>query len=218
MRLLQRVDVVFAAASSKNRHSQAVVIAGAHIPRTTPVRMLSFPMTHDRQQKQNAWQANAREIVDTLRQGRDAAFVTLGDPMTYSTFGYMVKQIQRTDPDLPLVTVPGITSYQAAAASINTPLVEEEEALLVVSGMKGGDHLRKLAKKPDTVVFLKAYRNVRDIAAALDEAGMKETSVGVAHCSQPNQEIIHDVAQFEQRDPGYWTLIIAKSRNGHSQT
>jgi precorrin-2/cobalt-factor-2 C20-methyltransferase len=46
-KVLNRVDVVFAAASTKNSHSLAVNIAKPHIPETTSIRMLSFPMTKD---------------------------------------------------------------------------------------------------------------------------------------------------------------------------
>jgi len=106
--------------------------------------------------------------------------------------------------------VPGITSYQAAAASINTPLVEAEDSLMVLSGAQGGDHLRRCATGPDTVVFLKAYRNVEDIVSALDEAGRVDTSVGITHCSLPQEQITANVREYTQRPPSYWTLIISK--------
>ena len=54
-RVLNSVDVVFAAASTKNSYSLAVSIAKPHIPDLTPVKMLRFPMTHEKQQIANNW-------------------------------------------------------------------------------------------------------------------------------------------------------------------
>ncbi len=214
-RVLNSVDVVYAAASSKNSYSLAVSIAKAHIPDLTPIHMLKFPMTADEKERQAAWTDNARNVIDQVEAGRKVAFITLGDSMTYSTYGYLLREVQRLAPHLPVISIPGITSYQAAAAALNTPLVEAEESLLVLSGTAGGDHLRRCAVDPDTVVFLKAYRNVDDIVAALDEAGRIETSAGVTRCSLPDQQVTRDVREFIERRASYWTLILSKKPASH---
>jgi len=209
-KILNQVDIVFAAASTKNSHSLAVNIASAHIPDRTVVKMLRFPMTSDKNETRKAWKAHARTIIDELEEGRNVAFLTLGDSMTYSTYGYILKYVQTLAPHLEAQTVPGITSYQAAAARLNTPLVEGEESLMVVSGVEGGKRLRELRGKPENVVFLKAYRNVSDIKAAIDETGNYPSCVGVKSCGQSSEEIIQDIGELSQRKPDYWTLIISK--------
>ena len=208
--VLQRVSVVFTAASSKNDYSLALEIARPHIPPEAQIRSLAFPMTRDETAKREAWVANADRVADYLRQGHDAAFLTLGDSLTFSTFGYLLRQIKERYPEIAVETVPGITSYQASAAALNMPLVEGEESLLVLSGAEGGDRLREHSHKPDNVVFMKAYRNVPSICEALDEAGMLRHAAGVVSCSQPGEELIRDVTALLDRDPNYWTLIIAK--------
>ena len=209
-RILHQVDVIFAASSTKNDYSLAVSIARHHIREETPVIMLPFPMTKDREEAQTAWKSNAAAIIESLEQGKNAAFITLGDSMTYSTYGYVLKYIQAAAPHIRIETIPGITSYQAAAARLNTPLVEGEESLLVMSGVKGGNRLREFCGKPENVVFLKAYRNVKDISLALEETGLSENSVAITHCGLPEEEIIRDLSQLNDKPPGYWTLIIAK--------
>ena len=208
--VLQKVDIVYTAASTKNDYSLAVNIARAHIPAETEIRALAFPMTKDRHATHQAWEANARTIAAVTTAGRQAAFLTLGDPLTFSTFGYILKYMRRLYPDLPVVTVPGITAYQASAAALNMPLVEGEQSLLVVSGAYGGNRLAGQIEKPDTVVFMKAYRNVNGICAALEDADMLTHSAGVVRCSLPEQEIVDDVKTLESRSPNYWTLIIAR--------
>jgi precorrin-2/cobalt-factor-2 C20-methyltransferase len=176
---------------------------------------LAFPMTQDVAAKQEAWAANAAIVADFLNQGHDAAFLTLGDSLTFSTFGYLLRQIKDRYPQVAVETVPGITSYQASAAALNMPLVEGEESLLVLSGAQGGDRLREQHHKPDNVVFMKAYRNVPSICEALAEAGMLNHAAGVVSCSLPGEELIRDVSALLRREPNYWTLIIAKKSNSN---
>ncbi|MBN1930193.1 MAG: precorrin-2 C(20)-methyltransferase [Desulfobacterales bacterium] len=212
-KILNRVDVVFAASSTKNDYSLAVKIAKPYIPETASVRMLAFPMTTDQSEMETAWKDHAMAIVKVLEEGKDAAFLTLGDSMTYSTYSYILRHIKTSAPHITVKTIPGITSYQAAAACLNTPLVEGEESLLIVSGVRGGDRLRQLTGKPENVVFLKAYRNVKDINAAIDESKVFNNCVGISKCGHPDQEVIEDIKNFNQKAPDYWTLIIAKQKN-----
>jgi precorrin-2/cobalt-factor-2 C20-methyltransferase len=211
-KILGQVDIVFAAASTKNHHSLAKDIARPYIPKATPLRMLKFPMTRDKNETRSAWKQHARTIIAALENGQDVAFLTLGDAMTYSTFGYIVKHIKTFAPHLKIETIPGISSYQAAAARLNTPLVEGEESLMVVSGAKGGNRLRAMGNKPENVVFLKAYRNVRDITDAITENGSYQHCVGIKNCGHENEEIIPNIEELKKQTPNYWTLIIAKKK------
>jgi precorrin-2/cobalt-factor-2 C20-methyltransferase len=215
-RVLNSADIVFAAASAKNSYSLALSIARPHIPDTTPVCMLAFPMSRNEVARQDAWRRNALTMIEQVRLGKKAAFITLGDVMTYSTFGYALAWFRRLAPDLPVISIPGITSYHAAAACLNTPLVEGEQSLLVTSGAKGGNRLREITTKPDCVVFLKAYRNVNDIADAIEEVGGYAPATAVAHCGLDHQEIIDDIRILNNRQPNYWTLILAKREHVYS--
>ena len=213
--ILKRVAVIFAASSTKNAHSHAVNVAAPHIPAATEVRLLPFPMTKSQSEKERCWRAHARTIIAELERGRDVAFLTLGDSMTYATYGYVLKYVLALAPEAPVVTVPGITAYQAAAALVNRPLVEGEESLLVLSGVEGGHRLRELTDTVDNVVFMKAYRNAGDISDALEERHMLDHSVAVANCCMADEEVIEDVKSLKARKPGYWTLILAKKSNSH---
>jgi precorrin-2/cobalt-factor-2 C20-methyltransferase len=95
-------------------------------------------------------------------------------------------------------------------------LVEGEESLLILSGVNGGERLREAGVKPDNVVFLKAYRNIKGIAAALEESDMLTGSVGVSNCALPNEAIEPDINELVDRPPNYWTLIIAKQKKPHA--
>lgn len=211
VRILQQVDVIFTASSSKNDYSLAVKIIRPYLSQEADIRMLPFPMSMDQKVVRRSWHEHAKTVLEVLEHGLSAAFLTLGDPLTYSTFGYLLRILQESAPHIRIETVPGITSYQAAAAATNTPLVEGEENLLLLSGVQGGQRYRKLADLSDNVVFLKAYKNASDITRALSETQRLDSSLCVIRCGFPEQEILSDVRELDHRKPNYWTLIISKS-------
>lgn len=218
VRILHRVDVVYAAGSTKNDYSLAVSIANPHIPENIPVRMLRFPMTSDKGEKMRAWESHARTIISEIEQGKKVAFITLGDSMTYSTYGYLMKTVLDLAPHLPVVSVPGITSYQAASAGLNRPLVEGEESLLLISGARGGHRFRQCSDCAENIIFLKAYKNITDINDALDEAGCLDTSVAVSNCSFPEETVTRDLRTLDRAGKNYWTLILTHRKTEHGQT
>ncbi|VFQ47245.1 precorrin-2 C(20)-methyltransferase [Desulfoluna butyratoxydans] len=214
VKAMQDVDVIFTASSSKNSFSLAVEIARPHLPEHLEVEILPFPMTSEQGVTTKAWKENADRIAEVLKAGKNAAFLTLGDPLTYSTFGYILQYMKADHAECPVVTIPGITSFQAAAARINTPLVEAEESLVITSGAYGGEHVRRVAATSENVVLLKAYKNVDDIADALSDSGLMENSCAIKKCGREGEEIIWNVGDLREVKPDYWTLIIAKQKNG----
>ena len=212
-RVLGRVHKVYAARSSKNAHSVSHGIVREHLREGVEVEALAFPMTRDKELLREAWEANARKVLDDLRAGRDVAFLTLGDPLTYSTFGYLWRTLRAMAPEAAVEVVPGVTSYNAAAAAAGMVLAEAEESFAVVSGAKGGDTLRKAAQVADSVVVLKAYKHFDDILAALDETGMREHSVLVSNCGHEGERILRDV-EGEGERPQYFSLVLARKKPG----
>ena len=213
VRILGSVHTIFAASSSKKSHSVAVRIARHHLPQGTPVISLSFPMTSDRKTLKLSWKENAATIVEELKKGKDAAFITLGDPLTYSTYGYIAREMKKIAPNVEIQTIPGIASYQAAAALIDLPLAEGEESLLVLSGAKGGEHLRRFGGQADNIVMLKTYRHFQDIYSALEEMNLAETTTGITCCGQPDEKIITDIKEMVDKKPNYFTLLITKNKS-----
>jgi precorrin-2/cobalt-factor-2 C20-methyltransferase len=208
VRVIKAADIIFTAASSKNSYSLAVEIAAPYVSRSAQIKTLGFPMTKDEAQVETAWTANAKEIARALKQGLTVVFLTLGDPVTYSTFGYILKTMKQVMPLADIETIPGITSFHAASARLNRILVEGEESLLVTSGAFGGSQIRQL-HQVENIAIVKAYKNIKDINAALKEAGMHEKGVAISHCGRSKEEIFDNLDDLETRAPDYWTLILA---------
>ncbi len=207
VRILSGVDCVFTAASPKNAYSSALDIARPHMARHTPIIRLEFPMTRNQDIRQQAWDKAALTVSEHLPEGRSGAFLTLGDPLTYSTFGYLYKTIRRVRPDLPVQIIPGITSYQGAAAATGTVLVENTESMLVLSGINSKEELIQGLQNADRAVILKAYKNFPAIREALREADMLDRAVLVSKCGMEGECVTRNLDEAGDTPP-YFSLIL----------
>ncbi|RKX58922.1 MAG: precorrin-2 C(20)-methyltransferase [Thermodesulfobacteriota bacterium] len=210
--ILKQVDVVFAAASTKNGYSLAEEIASTHLKDGMPLVRLGFPMTRSTEKLQTAWEENACTVVDTLRKGKDAAFVTIGDPMTYSTFGYLMRTIKEIAPDTSIEIVPGITSYQAATAAAGEILAEAEESFTVISGAMGAKKLGEVIDHTDRVVMLKVYREYKEIMDALDQLDLLKGSVLVSRCGLEGERIVRNLEDGIDSAPPYLSLLLISKK------
>lgn len=210
LEIVKRVPVVFAASSSKNTYSLALNTVRDHLRPEVEIHLLDFPMTKDREALHAAWEANAWAVLAVLESGRDAAFLTIGDPLTYSTYGYLLKTVLRLDPRAKVETVPGITAYQAAACKLSIPLVEGNESLMVVSGVSDPADIERLVDCADNLVIMKAYRNYDAIIDALENGRDKRCSYLVSRCGLPEETVHHDPASLKGSNMPYLSLVIAK--------
>jgi precorrin-2/cobalt-factor-2 C20-methyltransferase len=211
LKVLQRVDHIFASCSTKNNYSLALSIVRSHL-NGAGLEPLPFPMTRDPQTLQAAWESNARRVLEVLGAGVDAAFVTLGDPLTYSTFGYLLKTVKRLNPGTRIITIPGITSYAAAAALTHLPLTEGEESFFVVSGAMGAARLREVLDKTDNIVMLKTYRHFDDIYRALEELNLLDRATCISRCGLEGETVVDDLRSLKGAPLPYLSMIIIKKK------
>ena len=133
--VLRSVDVVFTVISpnASNSVSQSVV---DYLQPRGEVRLQVFSMSRDKTIREEQVRANAEAIIAELRAGHDCAFATLGDAMTYSTFGYVLESIRKAIPNLDLEVIPGITSFATLTAKAGTVLVENGEQLRIIPSFR----------------------------------------------------------------------------------
>src|SRR3990172_2756534 len=89
-----------------------------------PLLELDFPMVRDRARLREYWGRAAEQVSQLLEEGKEVAFVTLGDPLLYSTYNYLLQALREKHPDLEVETVPGVSSISAAAALAGLPLAQ----------------------------------------------------------------------------------------------
>ena len=211
LKVLQRVPHIFASCSTKNTYSLALSIVRCHLS-GAGIEPLPFPMTKDPEELASAWEQNARRVLEVLATGSDAAFVTLGDPLTYSTFGYLLKTLKRLNPEVPIVTIPGITSYSAAAALTHIPLTEGEESFYLVSGALGAAQLKEVIDKTDNIVILKTYRYFNEIYRVLEDLDLLDRTTCISRCGLEGEAIVENLRDLKGRELPYLSMVIIKKK------
>ena len=209
VRVLGEVDVILAAASPRNDFSAALDTARPHLRPDVRVQRLEFPMTRDKAVLGEAWRVAAQTTRGVLESGQSAAFLTIGDPLVYSTFGYLMRTLGECAPHLRVEVVPGITSFQAAAARTRTVLCENGETLRIIPGINSKQSLEESLQESDTAVILKAYRNLPAIAEALDATQRLDSCLLASHVEQPAESVRQGLGGLEGTPP-YMSLILSR--------
>jgi precorrin-2/cobalt-factor-2 C20-methyltransferase len=211
LKVLQGIPHIFASCSTKNTYSLALSIVRCHL-NGAGIEHLPFPMTKDPQVLASAWEQNARRVLEVLATGSDAAFVTLGDPLTYSTFGYLLKTLKRLTPEVCIVTIPGITSYSAAAALTQIPLTEGEESFYLVSGALGAARLKEVIDRSDNIVILKTYRYFGEIYQVLEDMDLLDRTTCISRCGLEGETIVDNLRDLKGRELPYLSMVIIKKK------
>jgi precorrin-2/cobalt-factor-2 C20-methyltransferase len=213
VKIMNRAEVIFTASSAANEYSLARKIAMRYLKLGVELRNLPFPMTEDDALLRAAWRRNAADIAEILRTGQDAAFLTLGDCLTYSTYAYLLPVLAEIIPEAPIISVPGITSYQQAAARLNRPLVMTKESLTILSG--GGDpkKFETLLDNSDNVAIMKMYRGRDQIVELLKSRHLEGKTALCAQLDLEGEKIVEDLSQNLEDPPAYFSLMLVTKRN-----
>jgi precorrin-2/cobalt-factor-2 C20-methyltransferase len=191
--LLERVDVVY----TPGRLSRRVTLE--HVSEAV-IGDLDFPMTRDPDELRSAWKQAAERVASDAREG-DIAFVTLGDPNVYSTFGHLRRTLSQFHPEVPIEIVPGVSAMTAFATALGVEI--EAGAGLALREADGG----VAPTGPDRLILFKVT-DVPTTHERLTEAGY-EVLYGRRLFMEEGETIVtDDPDQLAERD--YYTLAYAE--------
>ncbi len=158
-----------------------------------------------------AWQMNKGIILDLLKNGKKVAFLTLGDPMFYSTYIYIYRLLK--DCGYPIETVPGITAFCAIGSRFGYPLVEGDAILSVMPATMAEDKLDKALAMSDNVVLMKVYKNFPQILKKLQQNGLAEHAMMVDRCGLEDEAVTYNLQELDQERPINYLSTIVTRRN-----
>ncbi len=209
-RILAQCPHIFAPKARIKSESLARSIAQEHIGSHATVHEQLFPMTKDEDELSERWQAAAEEVAAVLERGEDACFLTIGDPMLYSTYVYLLRALQQRLPELAVETVPGVTSFCAAASRTNFTLGERKEPLTIIPAADDLSAVEEAISRDGTVVLMKIGGRLPEILTLLEKHNVMDDAVLVARAGQPEERIITNLRSLppEDHDVGYLSVIL----------
>lgn len=208
--ILNSVDVVCIPRSGPENNCAALTAAERYISPAAELLEISTPMTRDNEVLCEEWQKGAAQIAQCLNSGKNVAFITIGDAMLFSTYTYLLKNVVKLVPHARIESVPGITSFSAAAALLNTALAEGAEKLAVVPAIESLDELRSILDQFPNAVLMKVAGKYNEIVDILQEKDLKNKSVYVSKLGYDDQFVTYDLDSLRTAKRDYLSLILVK--------
>lgn len=168
---------------------------------------IAMPMTKDPKVLEANHDKAADDVEAWLKEGKNVAFLTLGDPTVYSTYLYVHKRIVERGYEAQIIS--GITSFCAVAARLNIGLVEMAEPLHVIPATYNADTMDDILKLPGTKVLMKTGKKLKQVRESILESGQE--AVMIEDCGMPTEKI-YERAEDIPEQSGYYSLIIAKEK------
>lgn len=194
-RLIKECDYIFVPMSKGKSLAKTIV---SEYTEGKDVIEIEFPMG----EKNAIRYRNAAEKMDhMMKDGQTAVFLTLGDAMVYSTYIYLMLELQKLD--FQVETVPGITSFNAAASCLNMPLIMKDERFCLCDRFVD----EEILKRVDSIAVLKVNTNKEDILNKLEKHRFHY--VYIKRCMLPEQKTLYDRHAI-LADDDYMSLIIAR--------
>ncbi|MFB6184512.1 MAG: cobalt-factor II C(20)-methyltransferase [Haloarculaceae archaeon] len=164
---------------------------------------LSFPMTTDPDELRDAWKEAADEVAPRATSG-DVAFVTLGDPNVYSTFGHLRRTMSTFHPEVDLEIVPGVSAMTAFTTALGVE-IDAGSGLTLREAAGGG-----APTGPDRMVLFKVT-DAPTTHEKLVDAGYDVLYGRRLYMEQGETVVTDDPAELAERD--YYTLAYAEKKD-----
>lgn len=211
LNLLKAVPVVFVPVSRMGKDSYALGIVEKYLDFSKQERIdLLFPMKTNQEELVPHWEKAVERILDVLRNGLDAAFITEGDPLFYSTFIYLFTRLKNKVPTENLKIIPGVASFCASASAAKFPVVFGDARLAVLPTIHDPDCIEEILENFDSVVFMKINKVLTPLMEKLEKLGLSEKFVYVGRCGTTSERIVRNAEEMRQVNPDYLSLLIVR--------
>jgi len=158
-----------------------------------------------------AWARAAARTAELLAEGRDVAFLVEGDASTYSTFRHLARAVRELAPEVRVETIPGVSSFAAAAACADIALAEEDETVAVIPAAYGVSVIDHLLDEFDTLVLMKVKPLLDEVLDLLEARDLVATSCFVEKVGSPEERVVTDIASLRGEKVNYLSLLLVQN-------
>ncbi|MBW5484996.1 precorrin-2 C(20)-methyltransferase [Streptomyces bambusae] len=216
--VIAEADVI-AYHSARHGRSIARSIAERHLRADHIEEPLVYPVTTETTDHPGGYQGAMEEfyasaaarLAGHLDAGRTVAVLAEGDPMFYGSYMHMHKRLADR---YPTEVIPGVTSVSAAAARLQTPLVEGEEVLTVLPGTLPQEELTARLAATDSAVVMKLGRTFPAVRQAMQDSGRLAEARYVERATMAGERTGH-LADTDPDSVPYFAVAVVPSRVGN---
>jgi precorrin-2/cobalt-factor-2 C20-methyltransferase len=204
-KVLGEMDVIAVPESKKEAGSVALDIARPYLKHGVKTITLTFPMIRDELAKAEIRRNNAIRISSEIEAGHNVAFLTLGDPMLYSTYIYLLENM--VESGIEIVSIPGIYSFSAISNLLNLPLVKGDESLAVISEFDPEEWTK--LQSFQTIVCMKVSAYSQPLFETLQTSPRRKFLM-VTNAGKDSQVVSLDMSDLQKEVPYFTTVILSK--------
>ncbi|MGL5656807.1 MAG: precorrin-2 C(20)-methyltransferase [Fusobacteriaceae bacterium] len=206
VKTLEKIDVIVLPEAKLGEGSVAYSIVKDYLKDSTEKLFVEFSMNKDIEVRKKSRKENVDKIREYLDKKMNVGFVTIGDPMIYSTYAYLIKELKE---DYNIETVSGIPTFIDISSRVNLPLVYGDESLKIISFNDKVD-IEKEIENSDNIVFMKVSRNFEKLRDAIYKTNNENNVVLVSNSGKDTQEIYYDLNKIDINALSYFTTLILK--------
>ena len=208
---IKMLDILYTPEPKKGGDSLALSIVKEYVPDTVEIKQRHFPMNNDSVEKMASWDAIAAEIKADVKAGKEVGFITLGDPMIYSTYVYIMERLMD---EIEVETIPGISSFSNIASNQNFPLVMDTDPLMVIPCTMEEEKIDAALQTYDCFVLMKVYKNFKEIVQKLENYDLIDSAILVSNSSQEREVVYKDLRDVHlQEKISYFSTILVNRNN-----
>jgi precorrin-2/cobalt-factor-2 C20-methyltransferase len=212
VKVIGAADVIIAPQTEKKENSTALTIAKPFLKADVAIVKMVFPMLFDRTALSAAWEDNKNTILELLTAGKKVIFLTLGDPMFYSTYIYVFQLLENCG--YPIETIPGVPAFCAIGSKLGYPLAEGDDILSVIPATIPEEKMDRALAMADNVVLMKVYKNFQQVIAKLQRHGLADHAVMISRCGLDGEQIVRDLKDIGEEKINYLSTILARRNKG----
>ena len=211
IRIIKNSDVIYVPTKSTIDKSFALSIIKDYIL-NSEIKPAVFPMSYNEKILAEHREKIVNSIIGDLKEKKIVTFITIGDPMLYSTYAYILELIKEKMPEIPVETIPGISSINILSAKSNIPLAEEDEKIAIYPLTHfNEDEFKKIYENSDTIILMKFPKESKEIIEKIKDFKFKKI-VYMKNICKDGEVLRYDLDEKELflNVKKYFTIVLLK--------
>lgn len=209
VRTIKEADVIALPKTDEQYITALEIVKGVVDISRKEIIEIYLPMTRDEDTLRSSHQKAGLQLAELLEEGKNVAFLTLGDPSIYSTYIYIHNWLLQEGFHVQLIA--GVPSFCAVAAKLNMALCKGAEPLHIIpaSYQDNDDYL----DWDGTKILMKSGKSLRKVIDLLQVKGLIESSSMVERCGMDGEKVYENLSDVNPGSSYFSTIVVKDKEN-----
>ena len=212
LKAIKKAKVVFFPISNEDKKSFSAEIVKKNIKFKKKIPIV-FPMAKNEFDHKRIWRNSAEMIVKFIKNDKSVVLLCLGDPSLFASSSNILRIVDNSYPEIITRSIPGVSSFSAAAAFSNFDLATKGETLIIKECPSTKSELIFLISQrrenKTVLVIMKVGNRWKWVKEVLKKEDIIKKSVIALNVGMSDQ-IIQNVSNFYDDVAPYFSLLLIR--------